>query len=53
VADTVNMEHIKRHYYESHESINPFRVVPIGPVLDFTRPHDRDRLPAATTRAAE
>ena len=53
VADTVNMEHIKRHYYESHESINPFRIVPTGPVLDFTRPHDRDRLPAATARAAE
>ena len=53
VADTVNMDHIKRHYYESHESINPFRIVPTGPALDFTCPHDRDRLPAATARAAE
>ena len=53
VAGTVNMEHIKRHYYESHESINPYRVVPKGPVLDFTRPHDRDRLPAAAAQAAE
>ena len=53
VADTVNMDHIKRHYYESHESINPFRIVPTGPALDFTRPHDRDRLPTATARAAE
>ena len=53
VADTVNMDHIKRHYYESHESINPFRIVPTGPALDFTRLHDRTRLPAASARAAE
>lgn len=53
VAETVNMEHIKRHYYESHESINPYRIVPEGPVLDFTRPHDRGRLPAAAAQAAE
>ena len=44
VAGTVNMAHIKGHYYGSHESINPTRIVPKGPVLDFTRPHDRDRL---------
>ena len=47
IADTVNMEHIKRHYYASHESINPFRIVSKGPALDFTRPHDRNRLPTA------
>jgi putative glutathione S-transferase len=41
IAKTVNMEHIKRHYYESHETINPSRVVPQGPVIDFTVPHDR------------
>jgi putative glutathione S-transferase len=41
IAQTVNMEHIKRHYYESHESINPSRVVPKGPVIDFTLPHNR------------
>ncbi|WP_250467414.1 glutathione S-transferase family protein [Caballeronia sp. GAFFF2] len=45
VADTVNFEHIKRHYYESHRSINPTGIVPAGPVLDFAAPHDRERLP--------
>lgn len=35
VADTVNVEHIKRHYYESHRTINPTGIVPAGPVLDF------------------
>ena len=41
IAKTVNMEHIKRHYYESHETINPSRVVPQVPVIDFTVPHNR------------
>jgi putative glutathione S-transferase len=44
VAETVNMEHIKKHYYASHETINPSRVVPMGPVIDYTAPHDRARL---------
>lgn len=35
VAETVNFEHIKRHYYESHETINPTGVVPLGPVMDL------------------
>ena len=48
VADTVNMAHIKGHYYASHVSVNPSRIVPKGPVLDFTRPHDRDRLSGST-----
>lgn len=43
VADTVNMEHIRNHYMQSHTSINPFRIVSIGPDLDFMAPHDRDR----------
>ncbi len=43
VAATVNMQHIKDHYYASHESINPSRVIPFGPVVDFTAPHDRAR----------
>ncbi len=43
IADTVNFDHIKRHYYYSHDSINPTRIVPKGPALDFTRPHDRGR----------
>lgn len=42
IARTVNMEHIKRHYYESHTSINPSRVVPLGPDIDFSIPHNRD-----------
>ncbi len=42
VAGTVNMDHIKKHYYGSHESINPTRIVPKGPILDFTEPHGRE-----------
>jgi putative glutathione S-transferase len=44
IAETVDFDHIKRHYYMSHEHINPTRVVPLGPLLDFTRRHDRERL---------
>jgi putative glutathione S-transferase len=44
VAATVNFEHIKRHYYESHRSINPSGIVPAGPVLDFNAPHGRTQL---------
>ena len=36
VADTVNMEHIKRHYYGTHASLNPTGIVPKGPEIDFT-----------------
>jgi len=41
VAGTVDMDHIKRHYYGSHRSINPTGIVPLGPALDFTTPHGR------------
>ncbi len=41
VAVTVDIEYIKAHYYASHESINPKRIVPTGPLLDFLAPHDR------------
>ena len=41
VAGTVDMDHIKRHYHMSHTSINPTRVVPKGPEIDFTTPHAR------------
>ena len=41
VAETVNLDHIARHYHYSHESINPHRIVPIGPVLDLDAPHGR------------
>lgn len=43
IAETVDLDHIKRHYYMSHEHINPNRIVPLGPELDFRRPHDRGR----------
>lgn len=43
VADTVNMEHIKGHYYMSHKGVNPTGIVPIGPLIDFDVPHDRDK----------
>ena len=44
VADTVNMDHIKRHYYMTHPEINPTRIVPAGPVQDLTQPHGRASL---------
>ncbi|XP_047308463.1 glutathionyl-hydroquinone reductase YqjG-like [Impatiens glandulifera] len=43
VSATVNMVHIKKHYYVSHPSINPYGIVPVGPNLDYSIPHDRDR----------
>ncbi|MDX5367057.1 MAG: glutathione S-transferase family protein [Alphaproteobacteria bacterium] len=43
VAETVNMDHIKQHYYGSHKTINPTGIVPAGPIEDFTAPHDRTR----------
>ncbi len=43
IAETVNMVHIKQHYYYSHDTINPTRIVPKGPLQDFNAPHDRDR----------
>jgi glutathionyl-hydroquinone reductase len=44
ITDTVNFDHIKRHYYMTHTGINPTRIVPIGPLLDLTRPHGREKL---------
>lgn len=44
IAETIKMDHIKHHYYASHGSINPTRIVPKGPILDFTAPHGRDNL---------
>lgn len=44
VAETVDMRHIKEHYYRSHTTINPTGVVPVGPVLDLTAPHGREAL---------
>jgi putative glutathione S-transferase len=44
IAETVNVDHIKRHYYVTHDDINPTRIVPIGPDQDLSMPHGRDRL---------
>ncbi|HTS41607.1 MAG TPA: glutathione S-transferase family protein [Xanthobacteraceae bacterium] len=43
VAETVKIDHIKRHYYGSQRKLNPTGIVPLGPVLDFSAPHDRAR----------
>ena len=47
VAGTVNLHHIKHHYYESHPTVNPSGIVPKGPAIDYDVPHDRGRLKAA------
>ena len=44
IAETVNFDHIKRHYYMTHDDINPTRIVPIGPLLLLDAPHGRERL---------
>lgn len=51
VAATVDLEHIKTHYYRSHPTINPNGIVPAGPVLDFDAPHGRGHLVALTIEA--
>jgi putative glutathione S-transferase len=43
VAETVHMDHIKEHYYRSHGTINPSGVVPVGPEIDLSEPHGRER----------
>ncbi|HET8698339.1 MAG TPA: glutathione S-transferase family protein [Gammaproteobacteria bacterium] len=47
VAETVNIEYYKRHYYGSHKTINPYLIIPIGPDIDFAAPHERARLTRA------
>ncbi|MBK5928228.1 glutathione S-transferase family protein [Rhodobaculum claviforme] len=47
VAGTLRLDHVARHYHYSHETINPHRIVPTGPELDFDAPHGRDALRAA------
>ncbi|MHB8621803.1 MAG: glutathione S-transferase family protein [Sulfuricaulis sp.] len=48
VSETVNLDHIKRHYYLSHRHLNPSGIVPLGPLLDFDRPHNRGRFARPT-----
>jgi putative glutathione S-transferase len=47
VAETVNLQQIKRHYYVSHRNLNPTGIVPVGPQVDFAMPHDRARFGGA------
>jgi len=44
IGETVNFDHIKRHYYMTHTEINPTRIVPLGPILDLGRPHGRGKV---------
>jgi putative glutathione S-transferase len=45
-GETVNLDHIKRHYYMTHDRLNPSRIVPLGPLTDWAAPHDRAGLGA-------
>ncbi len=47
VGETIDIERFKKGYYGSQTNVNPLGIVPIGPLVDYTRPHDRDRLPKA------
>ena len=44
VAETVNFDHIKTHYYASHLTINPTGVIPVGPSQNFLTPHNREKI---------
>ncbi len=44
IAETVDIPYVQAHYYGSHESINPHRILPVGPDIDYSAPHDRARL---------
>lgn len=48
IEETVAMDYIKMHYYGSHETINPTRIVPDGPYIDFNTPHGREKLSTST-----
>ena len=43
-GETVNFDHIKRHYYMTHDTLNPSRIVPRGPAVDWLAPHGRERV---------
>lgn len=45
IADTIDFETIKKHYYGSHETVNPTGIVPKGPAIDLAQPHNRNRIP--------
>jgi putative glutathione S-transferase len=46
IADTVHIDFIKAHYYRSHPTVNPSRIVPIGPEIDYWEPHGREKIGA-------
>jgi len=52
VADTVDMSHIKEHYYTTHPDVTPHGIIATGPDLDFSAPHDRASLAASATNPA-
>lgn len=43
-GETTNFDHIKRHYYMTHDQLNPSRIVPVGPLIDWTERHNREQL---------
>jgi putative glutathione S-transferase len=51
VARTVDLAHVREHYYRTHPNVNPTRIVATGPDLDFAAAHDRDRLPGSPPAA--
>ena len=51
VAGTLRLDHIRRHYHYSHAGINPNRIVPAAPALDFAAPHGRERIGGCTEGA--
>lgn len=52
VADTVNLAHIREHYYTTQTDINPKQIVAVGPSYEFETPHNRDRLPGGPPTAS-
>ena len=52
ISSTVNMAHIKQHYFGSHETINPTRIVPLGPAIDYSLAHNRSNIGSCMTKRA-
>lgn len=53
IAPVCHLDHIQSHYYYSHPTINPTRIIPKGPNIDFMQPHDRERLPGRIEQASK
>ncbi len=47
IAETVHFDHFVRHYHYSHDTINPYRIIPINPVIDWSEPHRREKMKSA------